>query len=155
MHLDESDSEDDEVLKNARNTTELLRHDNGVFENAGVGGAGGEEEDSGSVSWIGRVGRFGELFGRMNNRDRNLSARDWRRGRYADVNATARPRRRGRRRASEEDEHEDMELVFELEEGDGRMSSRESSFGHSEKNEIYMGTSASGSFVSMTVRFYF
>lgn len=148
MHINESDSEDDEVLRNARNTSELLRYDNGILEEDGG-------RDTNSESWIDRVGRLGGVFGRMNNRNTNSSAKDWRKGRYADLNANARPRRRGRRRPSEDSVEEDMELVFELEEGDGRTRSRGSSFSHSEKNEMYMETPATGSFVSIMECFYF
>ena len=155
MHIDESDSEDDEVLKNARNTTELLRHDNGVFEDEeGREGhvlvKGGRAGNIGSEDWIGWLGGF---FGRMSNRNDHMSGSDWKRGDYANVNANARPRRRGRRRASEEDEDEDMELVFDLEEGDERIRSRDSSPNRSEKNEKFMDTPAKGSFVSVTLRF--
>ena len=153
LPIDESDSEDDEVLRNTRNTAELLRHDNGVFEDGGREGLGYVEGDAGSGGW--KFGRLGYLLGRMGGRNARLSGSQWR-GRYADMNPDARQRRRHRgrhRRLSREEEEEEEELVFELEEGDEDDGSHASSLDYSEKAGDYLRYSKRSNSVSPIMNF--
>ena len=141
LPVDETDSEDDEVLRNARNTAELLRHDNGVFDDVGREGHGYVDGGSESEGWFGRLGH---RLGMMSGRDGRLSGSRWK-GKYADVNSSARHRRRRRRRSREEEEEE---LVFELEDGDGSEDSRASSFEYVEKDGDFLRSGERLKFVS-------